>query len=51
MLFKQLYQIFKKLVLILATLMLIIKANKKDVLAIDKISCIYPLILLKKNEI
>ena len=50
LLFKQLYQISKKLVLVLATSMLVTKIYKKDIIALDWVSSICCLIWFKKKR-
>lgn len=51
LLFEQLHQIFKRLVLVLLNLVLVIKANKKDVVVFDWVYYICYSIWLKKNKV
>ena len=46
---KQLYQTFKKLVLVLAISAPITEANKENIIVLNLVSCICFLIWLKKN--
>lgn len=51
LLFQLLYQISKKLVLILAIFILVTEVCKKDNIILDLVFCIYYLIYFEKNEV
>lgn len=45
------FKIFKKLVLVLATSILVIKTSKEDDIGLERIFCIYCLFWFKKNKV